>query len=125
MKKILDIGQCDHDHGMLQKLAQQVGAQLRRAATAQEALTMLRSERFDLVWVNRMLDADNSFGIEIIKAAKRDPSIAEIPMMLVSNFPDAQMAAVTAGALPGFGKDALHTPATIELISTALNKSGS
>jgi hypothetical protein len=41
-------------------------------------------------------------------------------MMLVSNYADAQQAAVAAGALPGFGKRELGTPRVSQLIRDAL-----
>jgi hypothetical protein len=40
--------------------------------------------------------------------------------MLVSNYPDAQAAAVAAGALPGFGKRELGSARIPELIRSAL-----
>ncbi len=44
-------------------------------------------------------------------------------MMLVSNYPDAQAAAVANGALPGFGKREIGSPRVIELIKGALEAS--
>jgi hypothetical protein len=41
-------------------------------------------------------------------------------MMLVSNHPDAQTAAVAAGALPGFGKRQIGTPRVSEVLRQAL-----
>jgi hypothetical protein len=40
--------------------------------------------------------------------------------MLVSNYADAQQAAVAAGALPGFGKREIGTPKVKELLRSAL-----
>jgi hypothetical protein len=40
--------------------------------------------------------------------------------MLVSNYPDAQAAAVAAGALPGFGKREIGQPRVAQLIREAL-----
>jgi hypothetical protein len=39
--------------------------------------------------------------------------------MLVSNFPEAQAAALAAGALPGFGKKALGSATTPPLLRQA------
>ena len=39
-----------------------------------------------------------------------------VPVMLVSDLPEAQDAAVALGALRGFGKAQLHEPETLELI---------
>jgi hypothetical protein len=40
--------------------------------------------------------------------------------MLVSNLADAQAASIAAGGVPGFGKNALHTPQTLELLQPYL-----
>jgi hypothetical protein len=41
-------------------------------------------------------------------------------MMLVSNHPDAQAAAIAAGAAPGFGKRQIGTPRVAEVLRQAL-----
>jgi len=120
MKSILDIGQCDHDHGLLTKLATKANANITRAYTAADAFEKLSSQPFDLVWVNRMLDSDNSYGIEIIKDIKNDPKLGSTPVMLVSNFPEAQADAQKVGALAGFGKDGLSAPDTLAKVVAAL-----
>lgn len=79
-----------------------------------DTLARLKNEPFDLVLVNRKLDADYSDGLAVVRAIKTDASLATTPVMLVSNFPDAQAAAVSAGAEPGFGKAELSLPATRE-----------
>jgi hypothetical protein len=42
--------------------------------------------------------------------------------MLISNYEDAQARAVEAGAAPGFGKAAVHTPRALEAIRAALGR---
>ena len=121
MKKILDIGQCDRDHGLLTKLASEAGASITRAYDDADAFKKLESEPFDLIWVNRMLDSDNSYGIEIIKKLAAHPSLSVIPAMLVSNFKEAQAEAQKCGALMGFGKDNLSEPATLAAIKAVLS----
>ncbi len=69
-----------------------------------QALTSLRAGEFDLVLVNRIFDGDGSKGIELIRAIKADPHLARTPVMLVSNYAEAQAEAKELGALPGFGK---------------------
>jgi len=49
-------------------------------------------------------------------------SYPNVKTMLVSNYPDAQQAAVQAGALPGFGKRELGSPRVPELIRAALEE---
>jgi two-component system chemotaxis response regulator CheY len=70
--------------------------------------------------VNRVSDADGSPGIELIRALKADPGLAGVPVMLVSNYADAQAQAVALGALPGFGKADLTAPETTEKLRSAL-----
>jgi hypothetical protein len=43
-------------------------------------------------------------------------------MMLVSNFPEAQKAALEAGAAPGFGKSSAGSAETAEKLRTALRR---
>ena len=42
--------------------------------------------------------------VDLIRRVKADAALRDVPVMLVSNYADAQAAAVQAGALPGFGK---------------------
>lgn len=114
-KRVLDVGQCGFDHGSIRRLvAEEFGAEAVQADYLADALARLKGEQFDLVLVNRKLDADHSDGLAIVQAIKGDASLAATPVMLVSNFPDAQAAAVAAGAEPGFGKAELTLLATRE-----------
>jgi CheY-like chemotaxis protein len=72
------------------------------------------------VLVNRKLDADSSDGIDVLRAIKEDAALAALPVMLVSNYPDAQQEAQAAGAVPGFGKAQVSSPETLELLRTYL-----
>ena len=67
--------------------------------------------------VNRKLDADYSDGIEVIRAIKADAATADVPVMLVTNYPEHQDAAVAAGALRGFGKLEFDQPETREKLA--------
>jgi two-component system chemotaxis response regulator CheY len=80
----------------------------------------LKSDRFDLVLVNRKLDVDYSDGLEVIRQIKSDPAIADVPVMLVTNYPEHQDAAVAAGAVRGFGKLEFEKPETRERIAAVL-----
>jgi CheY-like chemotaxis protein len=62
------------------------------------------------VLVNRVLDADGSSGLELIRALKAEEQLRDVPVLLVSNYEDAQAQAVQAGAVPGFGKAELGQP---------------
>jgi CheY-like chemotaxis protein len=110
-RRVLSVGQCQADHSQLaQTLRQRFGAQTVGAADADEALAMLEGNRFDLVLVNRVFDADGGSGLDLIRRLKGDPDLTTTPVMLVSNYEDAQFEAVQAGAAAGFGKAALGHP---------------
>jgi CheY-like chemotaxis protein len=121
MKRVLDVGQCSPDHWSIKHLVEgEFGAQVVQAHHLEDALDILRSGVIDLVLVNRKLDADYSDGLEVIRQIKADPQIAATPVMLVSNYPEAQAEAVAAGAKPGFGKAEIRAAATREKLSAAL-----
>ncbi len=103
--RILSVGQCSFDHRSLTRhLRETYGAEVAGADTVGQALATIRAGAFDLVLVNRVLDADGSSGLDFIRTIKADPELAPIPVMLVSNYEDAQADAQSLGALPGFGK---------------------
>lgn len=114
-KRVLNVGQCLADHQAITRAIQRhFDAEIVSADTADEALARLRQEAFALVLVNRVLDADGSSGLELIKQLKANTSLRLVPVMLVSNYAEAQQQAVAAGAVPGFGKTALGQPEMIE-----------
>ena len=107
--RILSVGQCGFDHQSISGyLADRFNAQVEEADGIDDARQAMRSARFSLVLVNRVLDQDGSSGLDLIRAFKEDPDTAAVPMMLVSDHPEAQQAARNLGALPGFGKAELH-----------------
>ena len=104
-KRVLSVGQCGADHyGITQYLRQHFGAQVVAADREQEALQHLCEGAFDLVLINRKLDIDGSDGLKVVRTIKADAQLTETPVMLVSNYPDAQQQAVALGAEYGFGK---------------------
>jgi two-component system chemotaxis response regulator CheY len=117
--RILSVGQCGFDHGSISRvLRAEFGAEVEPAATAEEALAALRRGGHALVLINRVFDADGGAGLELIRRIKSEAPAT--PVMLVSNFADAQAQAVEAGALPGFGKAALTAPQTLERLRAHL-----
>jgi two-component system chemotaxis response regulator CheY len=116
-KRVLSVGQCGADHGGITRaLRQAFGAEVVAAHGADEALQQLRHGEYALVLVNRVLDADGSDGVDVVRAVKADEALRRVPVMLVSNYDDAQAEAVTAGAEPGFGKAALGRPEMLERV---------
>jgi two-component system chemotaxis response regulator CheY len=120
-KRILDVGNCCRDHEAIRSfLTRHFDCDVAQAQGANDTLQQLSAQPFDLVLVNRKLDRDYSDGVEVIRSIKADPKMADVPVMLVTNYPEHQEAAVAAGALPGFGKLALGDPATVERVAAAL-----
>lgn len=122
-KRVLSIGQCGFDHGSISStLAKQFGAVVATADDYDDAAVWFESEGLpDLVLVNRKLDADGGDGLAVIRAIKARPTTAEVPVMLVSNYPEYQAQAATLGAVPGFGKADLNRPETLEKLKTYLS----
>lgn len=114
-KRVLDVGQCGFDHGTIDRLVRGAfDAETVPAHSINDALEQLRGGRFDLVLVNRKLDHDYSDGLDVVRAVKADAGLSSMPVMLVSNLPEAQQAAVAAGAELGFGKAELGDSQTVE-----------
>jgi two-component system chemotaxis response regulator CheY len=104
-KRVLDVGQCGPDHATITSfLKRNFDCEIVQTHGADDTLEQLKSGRFDLVLVNRKLDADYSDGLEIIRQIKADATIADVPIMLVPTYPEHQAAAMDAGAIRGFGK---------------------
>jgi response regulator RpfG family c-di-GMP phosphodiesterase len=120
-KRTLSVGQCSADHGSITyTLRENFRAQVVEADTIDEALRLLAAEPFDLVLVNRVFDVDGSPGIDLVRQIKAGPH-GQVPVMLVSNYEDAQNEAVEAGAVPGFGKATLGRPAMLAAVRPFLS----
>lgn len=109
--RVLSIGQCGADHAAIARsIERHFDAEVLTASTAEEARAKLQKETFALVLINRILDADGSSGIDVLKRFKAEEGMRDVPIMLVSNREDAQREAVQAGAVRGFGKAGLGQP---------------
>lgn len=116
-KRVLSVGQCAADHTAISwTLRQKFDVELVPAKSRAEAIRKLEAGNMALVLVNRLLDADGSAGIDVIKEIKSNPKLQATPVMLVSNYADAQAEAVEAGAIDGFGKGSLGDPDTLERV---------
>ena len=119
--KVLDVGQCVPDHAAIRRLIEGTfGAQVRQTHGPTDTLAAMRQEPFDLVLINRKLDADYSDGMDILQAIKADPQLSATPVMLVTNYAEHQQLAIAAGAEPGFGKAQLTSPTTLERLGRFL-----
>jgi two-component system chemotaxis response regulator CheY len=119
--RVLSVGQCGFDHRTIAGyLGRQFGALVECANTFDEARDALYRARFDLVLINRVLDLDETSGLDLIRTLKAECGLEKVPVMLVSNYPDAQQAAIDLGASPGFGKADLGSPATHDRLKSLL-----
>jgi CheY-like chemotaxis protein len=119
--RVLDVGQCGPDHATIRSyLTRHFDCEIVQAHGVDDTLAYLKSGQFELVLINRKLDADYSDGIEIIRKIKADADIAQVPVMLVTNYPEHQEAAVAAGALRGFGKLEYEKPETRAKLAAVL-----
>ena len=120
-KRIALVGHCGPDSSYLRMAITTAvkGAQV-TMADDQTELQRIVDEGADLLLFNREMPMgfDDNEGVPLIRRFKA--SHPQLKVMLISNYPDAQAAAVQAGALPGFGKREIGTPRVTELLREAL-----
>lgn len=121
-KKIALVGHCGPDSSYLRMTVMKAagsGAQVLMADDDSELKNVLE-QGVDLILFNRELGYGfaDKMGVDAIKRLRTQNPL--IKTMLVSNYADAQAAAVANGALPGFGKREIGSPRVIEVIRGAL-----
>lgn len=120
-KKVALVGHCGPDSSYLRMtVAKAVPGVAVVSADDDGSLKKLLDDGVGLLLVNRELDYgfDESEGVELIRKLSRHyPKTA---MLLVSNYPEAQQAAVQAGGLPGFGKRELGSTRVAQVLKDAL-----
>jgi two-component system chemotaxis response regulator CheY len=126
-RRFLSVGQCGFDHRRIASyFERELDTPVQSADTAAEVMGLLRSRpgQFALVLVNRILDADGSAGLDLIRSIKADadPAISGVPVLLVSDLAEAQRAAEEAGASPGFGKSSLRGPEVADRLRASLSR---
>lgn len=120
-KHVLDVGNCGPDHSAIRNLVEQnFDARVQQAHDLAGALAALDNRRPDLVLVNRKLDIDYSDGMAILRHMKSEPRWADIPVMLITNYPEYQAEAIAAGAVSGFGKQELRSSETLSKLAQYL-----
>src|SRR3954452_12370170 len=122
-KKIALVGHCGPDSSYLRMTVMKAagtGAQILMADDDSELKDALE-QGVDLILFNRELGYGfhDKMGVAAIKRL-RGPH-PNLKTMLVSNYADAQAAAVANGALPGFGKREIGSPRVIEVIKGRLH----
>lgn len=125
-KTILDVGNCGPDHASLSAmLLANFHVEILQADQWSDTIAALQSRSVDLILVNRKLDIDYSDGLDIIRRLKSDPTFCTIPVMLITNYPEHQQAAVALGAEYGFGKLELRAPETKARLARCLSPESS
>jgi DNA-binding NtrC family response regulator len=118
---VLSVGQCGYDDSRIAQVVRKaLGAFVERAHSADEARRLLSTNNYSLVLINRQFDAGGS-GLDLISELKRNG--VTTPLMLVSDYADAQAKALANGALPGFGKSAIGSPDVLKTLQAAVPQS--
>jgi hypothetical protein len=123
-KKVALIGHCGPDSSYLRMAVMQASKGVKViGADDREELQRALADGVDLLLFNRELGYgfDEETGVDVIKRLRVERP--ELKMMLVTNYPEVQAAAVAAGALPGFGKRELGSPRVAKLLKDALGES--
>ncbi|MDG1510146.1 MAG: hypothetical protein P8R31_00515 [Mariniblastus sp.] len=121
MQKLLIVGQCDFDFQRISFVLSKIyNIEIHRADLFDDAIQSALDQPYDLILINRLMDLDRSEGMAILHELKSNPQTESTPAMIISDYQEAQDAAVAAGANPGFGKATLDTPKTYELLSNFL-----
>jgi hypothetical protein len=120
-KTVVLVGHCGPDSSFLRMAVSSAerGINVSMADDSQELKAALEGG-VDLVLLNRELGwgFDHPLGVEVIKMFRA--AYPTTKFMLVSNYADAQAAAVAAGGVPGFGKREIGQPRVTQLIREVL-----
>jgi hypothetical protein len=119
--KIVLVGHCGPDSSYLRQVVMKAAKDVRILMADDDAeLAGALEEGVDLILFNRELGYGfaEPMGVDVIK--RLHAQLPNLKTMLVSNYAEAQTAAVANGALPGFGKREIGTPRVIELLRGAL-----
>jgi hypothetical protein len=117
--KVILVGHCGADTGSLEWFVEDAMKLPVEAANSTSKLQKLMTPS-SLLMINRVLEGDfpTDEGVELIGALTR---IGNAPkMMLISNYPDAQAAAVKLGGIPGFGKSMIGDEKTQKYLQSLL-----
>ena len=121
-KKVVLVGHCGPDSSYLRMAVMSAdrSIQVLMADDMDELKSLVERGGVDLLLLNRELSwgFDDKEGVDVIRELRA--THPNIKTMLVSNYPEAQAAAVVAGALPGFGKREIGTPRVGQVIREAL-----
>ncbi len=118
---ILLVGHCAADFAALQRwLEKHFQAVVASCDSISQALSRVQSGGVDLLLINRVFEFTGEQGQELLRQLPRQNGSSRVEAMLISNFPEAQKAAVEIGARPGFGKSQLHSTEALAALRAAL-----
>ena len=120
-KTVALVGHCGPDASYLRMAVQSADRSLKIiAADDVDELHAVVKGGVDLILFNRELGwgFEETEGVEVIRQFRK--THPHVRTMLVSNYPEAQAAAVAAGAWPGFGKREIGSPKVAQVIREAL-----
>src|SRR5688572_7531532 len=121
-KRVALVGHCGPDSSFLRMAVQSADRCIKVfAADDSDELNDLLNGGVDLVLLNRELGwgFEQTQGVEVIRTLRT--THPHVKTMLVSNYAEAQAAAISAGAVPGFGKREIGSPRVADVIRAALN----
>ncbi|MFK7778965.1 MAG: hypothetical protein QM501_12735 [Gimesia sp.] len=120
-KRVLSVGQCVPDSNSLVRfLTSHFDVDIELSDVEIDTIKKIENQSYDLVLINRKLDADYSDGIELIQKIKSLTDVKPCTMMLISNYPEYQDEAVQAGAEYGIGKNEYQNPESVERLKPYL-----
>lgn len=116
--RVLLVGHCVPDAYALKSAVRRALGEPEIFAVDSDAELARRLAGANLLLVNRVLDGNfpDDTGIELVGRL----AASGVPAMLISNFPEAQSAAVAAGARPGFGKKDMNSERAAALLREAV-----
>ena len=120
-KRVVLVGHCGPDSSYLRMTVSRVSREISVTMVDDDGdLQKSIAEGAELLLINRQLDYgfQESEGVQMI--ARLHGEHPNLKMMLISNFPESQAEALTAGAMPGFGKRELGSERVASLIREAL-----
>jgi two-component system, chemotaxis family, chemotaxis protein CheY len=120
-KKVALVGHCGPDSSFLRMAVSSADRSVQvLAADDSSELIKVLEQGVDLLLLNREMPYgfEDQEGVGLIR--KLRSTHPGVKMMLVSNYPEAQAAAVAAGAVAGFGKREIGTKRVAEVIREAL-----
>jgi CheY-like chemotaxis protein len=119
--KVLCVGFSHVDRNSLEAMiSYHFSADVEEAHSIEEAQNRLSENQYDLILANQSINGDGNEGVELIRALKSDAQFKKAPVMLISNRPDDQAAAVANGAISGFSKAEVSYKRTLKKLNRFL-----